>query len=238
MATVRTSTVIMVFVLILVIAAMAALFIDPETFDKTRWRTFLVTAASLGIIITFMWYFFLVEQNIRTEQATDLNERRHIEEGIIDASVKEIQNNSDIIPEFCASLFPLQDFCEKSRDSQQDFSCSLNEKSRDSQQDSRCPLKKKILHEVTLSYRLFDTWEHFTEASLHPVGDVTYFLQWASSKQLEDQWRKQHINFTKKTREFGDLLFERAKLIKDRTPSAYNHEAYKLFRECRDRDFL
>ena len=202
----------MVFVLIIVLAIIAALMIDPANFDKTRWRTFLITAASLGIVITFMWYFFLVEQNYSVQDTIDTSERRHIEEGIVEASVADIQKNSGIIPAFCESLFPLQfGHCK--------YECSLN--------------RKKLLHETTLSYRLFDTWDHYVLSKINPVSDMTYFLQWASSPHLKKQWDKQYINFNSKTQLFGDLLFKEASEIKMLTPHAYSTAAKRIFRHCR-----
>ncbi len=210
MATVGRSTIIMVFILIFVISLVAATLVNPEEFDKTRFRTFLVTAASLGIVIAFVWYFFLLEQHLKSEDDDNFAIRRRIEEGIIDASVSDIQKNSDIIPNFCASLFPLQEF---------EYTPPIKY------------TKKEMLHEVTLSYRLFDTWEHYISGAIHPVSDISYFLQWASSPLLESQWKKQYVNFSKETQKFGDCLFERAKTICDRTPEAYEKEAYQIFRK-------
>lgn len=210
MGYVNQTVAIIIFAIILVIATVAAFLIDPDKFDKTRWRTFLVTAASLGIIITFTWYFFLLEQNVDTQLNMAHTEKRHIEEGIVKASVSDIQKNSDIIPEFCAELCPLQKvgYCGKSK-------------------LSKC---KRKLHQTTLSYRLFDTWDHFTGSTIHPVGDIAYFLQWASSKKLRSQWKRQYINFTPQTQRFGDKLFETTDGLA-RTPAAYQNAALQINHE-------
>jgi hypothetical protein len=107
--TVNTSVVILVFILILVISAVAAMVIDPTNFDKTRWRTFIVTAAALGIVITFMWYFFLVEQSIDTDMKDELDTRRHMGKNIIDNCVGGIEKSCEKIPGFCSSIMPLQE---------------------------------------------------------------------------------------------------------------------------------
>lgn len=210
MGYVNQTVAIIIFAIILVIAATAAFIIDPCNFEKTRWRTFLITAASLGIVITFTWYFFLLEQNVDTQLSMIQTEKRHIEDGIVKASVSDIQKNSDIIPEFCAELCPLQkiSYCSKSK---------------------LCKCKRK-LHQTTLSYRLFDTWDHFTGSTVQPVGDIAYFLQWASSKKLRSQWQRQYINFTPETQRFGDRLFEVASEL-ERTPDAYRNAACKINRE-------
>lgn len=221
MTTVNTSVVIAVFLLILVISMVTAIIISPENFERSRWRIFLVTAASLGIIITFMWYFFLVEQNVENKKITTCNERRHIESLVIDASVKSIQTNSELAPQFCSSLFPLQE------------SYVYEE------HEPKCSRYKKSVIVSTLSYQLFDTWDHYVYSTFQPKGDIAYFLQWATSKELQHQWTKQYINFDKNTQKFANILFNSANEIDNISdPVEYEKASREVYSKCRKMKLL
>lgn len=215
MGTVNTSVVIAVFILIIILSLIIAIMINPGEFDKSRCRTFLVTAASLGIVITFMWYFFLVEQTVDNDKLIQCNEHRHIGSMMLNASVDKIQDSVDIIPEFCSSLLPLQD----------NSGCNnVNEHSQ----------IKRDVTTATLSYTLFDTWEHYVGSVYRPQGIVAYFLQWSTSKQLRDQWSRQYINFDCKTQKFAQILFDKSDQMEDiHNPYQYQIDANEIIRDCK-----
>lgn len=214
MSTVNTGVVIAVFILILVLSLIAAIIIDPMNFDKSRFRTFIVTAASMGIIITVMWYLFLVEQNSDNQKMVQCNERRHVEDVMLNASVKSIQDNAEIIPRMCSSLLPLQNISNPPPSTHSQH-----------QQD---------IHIATLSYQLFDTWEHYTTTLCRPTGTVAYFLQWSTSPILKEQWKKQYVNFDRRTQDFGDRLFAASAQIEDiHCPYSYQDASDRFIRDCK-----
>lgn len=217
---VNVNIIVLVFVLILVIATVATLLIDPSTYSMSRWYVFIGTFASMSLIVTVMFYSFLVGNYDETRQLTYIKEVKRIGSCIEDVNVNEIRECSKIIPSFTASLMPLSDVY-------------MHVESSPDEGNSM----EAVVNKVCLSHKIFHVWETaVTCRDFLRRKKLTYtiaFLQWATSEQLEEQWDVMRVNYIYETRIFGDILFKHAKTIDGRDHKQYTECAKSVILEYR-----
>lgn len=215
--TITTTTVILVFAVLIVISLMAAWLCNPSTFDNTNWKVFIVTLSSLSIVMTVMFYYAVVELQISQQQLTSAQELRSISGLTLHILQTSMMKYMAIIPRFVLSLHPLQKHKKRKYNSR-------------SSSDDNC--NEKVVAKNGISYEIFNLWQStiadikFSHAC--DYGYISLYLQWATSRRLKKQWDTQCINFSQKTREFGDLLFERASMIYTYSVCAFNSVAEEL----------
>ena len=215
---------ILVFIIIFIIALVATWLIDPEKYNVSRWYVFIGSLAGMSIVITFLFYYSVIELQQQQQELIAIQETRNVNASIIDSSVNEIQKSSPIIPYFTMTLFPLTiDRCEISK----------KEPEVSNQQ---------LIQKTSLSYKLFNSWETMILSknyiSSKRLSYIIYFLQWASSQELKKMWNNMYLNFTENTQKFGFLLFKYAATVKHATPMCYANTAKKLLRELCNKKIL
>ena len=207
-----------IFVVILLIAALVAMsYSDFGMFKNSRGHTFIIMLIGLGIFITFLFYYSIVElQNSQSQLAT-IQETSKLSADISDGLMNDIRAGSTKIPNFALSLTPL-------------IICNSN-----IPVDPETP--ETCIAKMTLSYKIFNVWQQIVLAhnfvNYDPLSYTTNFLQRANSKQLLEQWKLNKINFNDDTQSFGDLLFEYALPITVQTPELYVETANKLLKDPR-----
>ena len=192
--TITPTSALIIFVALIIIAVTSSLLINPCSYDKTRWRLFILSLSGMSIIITFMFYYSLVEIQQEQEQQLLSQSNRLVESNIKDL-INSFPKYYKTIPLFIKSLLPLQYGV-------------INVK---------CDHK---LSEIVLSSNIFDIWQQ-TVASQEWItrdrlrGLTVQYLQWCTSSQLESQWYiSGRLNHCNDTMLFGDLLFKYAKCVR------------------------
>lgn len=209
---------LLIFICIIIVAAIISIA-TPNfgSFKASKGHTFLVTLIGLGIFITFLFYYSVVELQQDQTQLAIIQQTSILSDSISDGMMNEIKNASNIVPNFTLSLNPL-------------LSCAENIGI-----DSDTPVT--CIERMVLSYKIFNVWQLVLIANNFIDYDeesyITNFLQRAHSKQLYDQWVVGKINFNNNTQAFGDLLFEYGKDVKENTPEAYHKAAEKLISDPR-----
>ncbi len=207
--------------LLLLIAVLAvAIFITYKTpvenYNQSKAHVFMVVLAGLGVIITSFFYYGVVELNERQQRLSIVQETARIGNILVGELMSEIADSGKVIPNFAASVTPLQN----------------NFKSYPDQSIPEADFTR-----LFLSYKIFSVWQdvlisdEFT--ANEPLSYITSFLQRSNSKPLYNEWSKAKIDFNAQTQKFGDLLFEYALPITDQRPEVYVDTAKKLLSDPR-----
>jgi hypothetical protein len=206
---------LIVFVIVLLIAFVASLFLG-NSFQTSRLHVFLACLSGLSIVITFLFYYSVVELQQQQQKLTLIQETSRISDSVLDSLMNEIKESVTIIPNFVASITPLN---------------PCNDPPEDPNTQEACTQK------LVLSYKVFSIWQDVLLSSLfvdlEPVSYITSFLQRAHSPQLLEQWTANKINFNSRTQQFGDLLFEYGIKIEPQTPESYVTAAEKFIEDQR-----
>jgi len=93
------------------------------------------------------------------------------------------------------------------------------------------------IEKFVLSYKIFSIWQDYIMSNSYIYVDaqayVNSFLQRASSAQLRIMWERLRGDFDSDAVGFGDLLFEYAAQIAERTPAAYLAASAALVKDPR-----
>lgn len=182
--------VIIVFAIVITIAIAAAFIINPGSYDQSRWKVFIITVAGLGILLTVMFYYSVI--NIQQTQ----NELLFIKENIqmmttVNEVVDKISKGMDKGSSLASELTPLE-----------------------KEGKGKKKEKEENGYRYSLAQSIFSTWQLTTlERKYVSVQEEAYmylFLQWASSCTLRKQWVSLKLAYTERTRMLGDLLFAHA----------------------------
>lgn len=211
---------LLVFIIILIIAAVVAWRMAAYgNYDASRYHTFIAILGGLGVFVTFMFYYNIVTLQQEQQQLAALAELNRLSDGLLNSILVEMKAASTIVPNFVLSLTPLTNtVCTSS-----------------APPDPVTP--EACTEKMALSYRIFSMWQDvvltndFT--SIDPVVYVTNFLQRANSSQLFDQWTVNRLNFVGDAQQFGDLLFEYGLPITDQVPQSYTTAANQLVNDPR-----
>jgi len=207
-------------ILLLGVIILATLLIthktSADTYDKSKAFVFVTVLAGLGIIITFFFYYGVLELNQRQQRLIMVQETARISDMLVEELMSEIVTAGKVVPNFAASVTPLQ----------QRFAFTSDPSTQDA-----------VLTKLFLSYKIFSIWQDVLMADEftghEPLAYISNFLQRANSSQLYDQWTRVKIDFNEPTQEFGDLLFEYALPIKDQRPEVYVETARRLLADPR-----
>lgn len=204
-----------IFVIIIIMAAVASFMMkDYTTYDKGSFHTFIAILAGLGVFVTFMFYFSVIELQQQQQELAGIQELSRINNAQLNSVLNEINKASKIIPSFVLSITPLSNtVCPNSipPDTINPVSCT---------------------EKMVLSYRIFSLWQDVVISDyflkVDALSYVAHFLQYANSKQLYSQWKVSRLNFSKQTQQFGDLLFEYGLKIRNQVPQEYIVTAKRL----------
>lgn len=204
MTILTTTTGIWVLAGIALLASVAAIYFSSfESFDVSRSHTFLTVFSGLGILITFLFYYNLVELQQEQIEITSIQQEGSLNTSIRVSLSESLIKASDLLPAFIGSINPLIKGY--------------------SGEDSTTP--KALTYRTTISQKIFTIWRDYLTLDAYIAYDtVSYicgFLQWASSEQLFEQWLIDRIDYPCNAIRFGDLLFEYGLSEYERTPEGY-----------------
>ena len=207
--------IILVFILIIVIALMAAIIVNPKNYSISRWYVFIGTFAAMSLIMTVIFYYSLVTNQECQNSLTHIQETKNVSVTVLDVNIEEMRKCSEVIPNFAASLMPLTlQGVEIGEDDE-----------------------RYVIHEISLSYKIFHAWETAIISKdflgKKKLSYITNFLQWCSSRKLYERWKQMKVNFLPSTIRLGDLLFEHVEDICECTPEEYARVAKETLVHCR-----
>lgn len=185
-----------------------------RSYDSSTFHTFIAILGGLGVFITFMFYYSVVElQQLQYATATS-QEFARINVSIQNTMLNDVKDAVLIIPNFVASIQPLTPYCVTKPDPK---------------------TEEAITKENVLSSRIFGIWQDVMIANANVRVNCTpyinLFLQQANSKQLYQVWQRSYLNYECRTIEFGDLLFKYGLPIREQTPESYMDAAQELIRD-------
>lgn len=211
------------FVVIIFISAFVAWKMQTYAdYDKASFHTFIAILSGLGVIVTFMFYYNVVELQNQQQKIAAFQELARINDSVLNSVLEEIQQSSINIPNFVLSLTPLTNTacCDSAGCITPDIPAT----------DPVTPLNCST--KMTLSYRIFSLWQDYIVSIRYTRSEqlayISNFLQRANSSLLLEQWQVAKLNFTNKTQQFGDLLFSYGLPISVQTPQSYVNAAEKL----------
>lgn len=221
------------FFLIIIVAAVIAWWMGSYAdYDKCSFHTFIAILAGLGVFVTFLFYYNVVQLQNQQQELAAVQELARINDSVLNSVLDEIKDASNIIPNFVISITPLTNVvcCSTGATGSGTGTCVI-EVGEDPINPETCTEK------MVLSYRIFALWQDvvighkFT--NFDSIAYVSNFLQRANSPQLYVQWTASRINFDTQTQSFGNLLFEYALPITNQTPEEYVSVAQKLINDPR-----
>lgn len=196
---------LLVFVGVLIIALLISGFTNPNHYDGTRTKIFISCLAGLGIFVTFLFYYSIVTLQQSQQRYDIIALTNTLSTSLMKGIVDQINVNSQKIPNFILSLFPLIDCPRPLVD--------------DEHTVDNCLLKFKI------SYKIFYLWQDLILSlpfiDIDPLSYLSNFLQKANSKELYKQWLLCKFDFNQKTQHFGDLLFKYSLSVNCQTADTY-----------------
>lgn len=221
------------FALIIIVSAVIAWRMGSYAdYDKCSFHTFVAILAGLGVFVTFMFYWNVVQLQNQQQELAAAQELARINDSVLNSVLDEIKDASYLIPNFVISITPLTNVvcCSTGSTGGATATCII-EVEPDPINQQTCTEK------MVLSYRIFALWQdviisnRFT--NMDEVSYVANFLQRANSPQLYVQWTSSRINFDNQTKQFGNLLFEYGLPITNQTPEEYVAAAQKLINDPR-----
>lgn len=201
-----------VFVIVLLVALLISGFTNPVHFDHTRTKIFLYCLTSMGVVITFLFYYSVVQLQASQQRVVILQMTSNITKMLTKEIHDQIYKVSKKVPNFVMSLYPLQ--------------------------NNHCIVEKDIINTETcmikfkISYKIFLLWQELLLClpflDIEPTSYICICLQNAHSNQLKEQWEISKCDLNCNTRAFGDLLFFYAGKIKKQTPDNYTKMVKKM----------
>lgn len=229
MALVTPNIAVGIFILIIIISAIIAWWIGSYAdYDKCSFHTFIAILAGLGVFVTFVFYFNIIQLQNQQQELAAVQELARINDSVLNSVLDEIKDASNIIPNFVTSITPLTNGICCSTGTTGSIVCVI-EVEPDPINPQTCTEK------MVLSYRIFALWQDVIISNkfinIDNISYIANFLQRANSPQLYLQWTVGRIDFDTQTQGFGDLLFEYALPITNQTPEEYVSVANKLIND-------
>ena len=224
MALVSPNLALALFGVILIIAGFIAWYMQQyHIYDKSSFHTFIAILTGLGVFVTFMFYYNVVELQNQQQRLAALQELTRINDVLQNTVLKGITVASNTIPNFVLSITPLnRALCCTG-------SSGLCEVGSDPVTPQTCTEK------MTLSYKIASLWQDVIVSNkfidFDPITYITGFLEQANSPQLFEQWVLVRNTFSTKTQTFGDLLFKYGLPITVQTPETYAETARLLMED-------
>jgi hypothetical protein len=222
---------IAIFVVIVVVAIVAAWWwVDYTSYDKATFHTFISVLTGLGIIITFLFYYNLLQLQQEQQELAAIQETARINDSVLNNLLDAMLQASTIIPNFVLSITPLTNEVCCANGTTGTTGCTIP-----TPEDLVNP--QTCTEKFTLSYRIFSLWQDIIVSNRFltrsQVPFISNFLQRANSTQLYAQWTAAKLNFNPKTQSLGDLLFEYGLPITEQTPAVYIATAEALIDDPR-----
>jgi hypothetical protein len=215
MVLITPTTSLIVLAIVLLITLYITFTTSSTNFESTRSYVFMTVLAGLGVFITFLFYYGVVELNMIEQQLAKVQETARTDD-LNNKMMNVITDAVDIVPGFVASLTPIQN-----------KGSSYLDKADDTTNNRK----------LAVSYTIFSVWQDMFIADRftgnEPASYVSNYLQRANSTQLYEQWKLSYIDFNRSTQILGDLLFEYALPIKDHRPEVYHEVAKKYIKDPR-----
>lgn len=206
---------LIVFICVILAAAFISYRSDATHFPHSKLKIFIGCLAGLGIFVTFLFYYSVVELQQEEMKINIIKQTARVNGAFIDGLLKEMLNASNVIPNFVVSMMPLSP-CHPSAGEDENTS-------------------KACIERFALSYKIFTIWQDtlFSDRYINVDAEtyISNFLQRAHSQQLRAEWELNKLNFDKQTQIFGDLLFEYSSKIIEQTPMAYTAAAKELIND-------
>lgn len=208
------------FVLLIIVAIFLSWWMDGHhIYDKSRLHTFISILIGFGVLVTFLFYYNVVQLQNHQQELAATQELARINDSLFNNVLDSIRAASNNIPNFVLSITPLTNTVCCNNDT---GSCTIAV-DMDPINPQTCTEK------MTLSFRIFSLWQDLIISNkfldYDPLGYVCQFLQLANSSQLFSQWSVSKISFNLNTQIFGDLLFEYGLPITNQTPQSYSDAA-------------
>ena len=203
---------IAVFVIIIIIALLIARSKKSyKNFNRSTIHSFVVILGGLGIFVSFMFYYNVVEIQNKQQKAINSQELSRI-----NTNVSSILGDKYIksIPIFVYSINPL-------------LKKKVNLDHLNIENSHIQMFKKHSLSQI-----IFNSWDDFRSSkrlsTYDEIGVINTFLQKCDSAELLEEWEIQKYNFDNKTQMLGNMMFFRGQTILNKTSDSYFYEAKKL----------
>lgn len=205
---------LLVFVVVLIIALLIAGFTNPSRYNNTRASIFISCIAGLSIIVTFLFYFAVVQLQQQQVRQSIVDTTTSLRKSLLRGVLDPLHEANASIPYFVSTLFPLLN-----------VSCSSVDELSDAQ--------KLLKHRI--AYKIFSLWQEFIVAvpflDIDVKSFICHFLQRAHSPLLLQEWNTTKLDFNAGTQILGDLLFTYACRIHNPSISEFEKCAEKLEKE-------
>lgn len=216
MTILSSTTGVWVLVGIAVFAIACAIYFSTfAKFDESRSHIFLTVFSSLGILITFLFYYNLVELQQEQQEIISIQQDGSLNTSIRVALSETVVKATPLIPYFVGSINPLVDGYGTFNSSE----------------------PKALTYKTSISQKIFTIWKDYLTLDAYithdPTSYVCGFLQWASSDQLYELWILYRVDYSCKVISFGNLLFEYGLSIEQKTPEGYLELAKKFVNDER-----
>jgi len=195
MALVSPNIALFVFAAVVAIAlGIACWFTSYDSFDKGRFHIFIAVLTGLGVVVTFMFYYNVVQLQNQEQQFELLTQAARVEDTLNKTIYPALREGATTVPAFVQSLYPLHNH------------------------SAGVPVVGAAEQVIiaTLSSSIFFLWENTitTHAIVHQdIGGYTFiFLQWAASPALAEQWETLAHTLSSRGQTYGRLLFAYAKV--------------------------
>lgn len=190
MGLVSPNIALFVFGGILVLSAIAAwYFRNYSSFDRGRFHVFIVVLTGLGVAVTFMFYYNVVQLQNQEQQLALLQQMAHIDDTLGKSLPNILREITPLVPAFVMSLYPLHE--------------------PSTVPDATTPQAQIAI--ITTCATIFYLWQDIvlTHQVLHHDmhGYTITFLQWAHSPALAQEWEHMSNNLNPRTQTYGRLLF-------------------------------
>lgn len=210
MGLVSPNIALFVFGGIIILSAIAAWYFSAyAAFDRGRFHVFIVVLAGLGVTVTFLFYYNVVQLQNQEQQLTLLQQMTHIDDILGKTLPAVLREITPLVPAFVLSLYPLHPAVAIP--------------------DYTTPEAQIAI--TTTCATIFYLWQDviLTHDVLHHdmLGYTVTFLQWAHSPILAQEWAHMLTNLSPKTQIYGRLLFQYGANVSPNS-SAYQEAAEAL----------
>lgn len=200
-------------------------FASYDIFSGAKFHTFIVVFGGLGVIITFLFYYNVLQLQAEQQilQKLDIATKFNSAWSIL---LTSMNTASAVVPKFVLSMTPLTNHaCKESNISNEEY---IGDE----------PTAEVCTFKMSLSFRIFSLWQDFFKGrdffdNNISFGYINNFLQKANSEDLHKEWLASKLNFDNTTQSFGDLLFEYGLPITIQIPESYIQAAEKLINDPR-----
>ena len=201
-----------------------------QSYDQDSIHTFIAVLTGLGVFITFLFYYNLIQLQEQQQELTAIQEASTISDTTVNGVLEAMNTASTIIPAFVLSLTPLTNTTCCPGGETGGTACTYTP-AEDPVTPQTCTEK------MTLSYRIFSLWQDVLMSNGYLQSNhesyLANFLQRANSQSLYQQWLTNRLNFAQSSQTFGDLLFEYGLPITVQTPASYIEASNRLLADPR-----